>query len=153
MCGFCGRESTGFAYYCLHCKYYHHVISHSYSLFQQDELCKICYEEVDTRYGSYHCNAFDCGYIAHVHCATAKAIWDGKSILEDYDERSMEALDESIKLISDVVEQMSFGENTVAVEIKHAYHDHNLRLTFSGEMNDYGQCDGCMRPISTPFYS
>ncbi|TYH80773.1 hypothetical protein ES332_D03G155100v1 [Gossypium tomentosum] len=58
MCGFCGRESTGFAYYCLN----------------------------------------------------SKAIWDGKSILEDYDERSMEALDESIKLISDVVEQMSFGE-------------------------------------------
>ncbi|MFQ6624683.1 hypothetical protein Gotur_003504 [Gossypium turneri] len=48
---------------------------------------------------------------------------------------------------------MSFGENTVAVEIKHAYHDHNLRLTFSGEMNDDGQCEGCMRPISTPFYS
>ncbi|MBA0817922.1 hypothetical protein Gohar_021935, partial [Gossypium harknessii] len=65
----------------------------------------------------------------------------------------MEALDESINLITDVVEQMSFGENTVAVEIKHAYHDYNLRLTFSGEMNDDGQCDACMRPISTPFYS
>ncbi|KAG4207045.1 hypothetical protein ERO13_A03G042650v2, partial [Gossypium hirsutum] len=27
------------------------------------------------------------------------------------------------------------------------------RLTFSGEMNNDGQCDGCMRTISTPFYS
>ncbi|KAK8361761.1 hypothetical protein V6Z12_A03G058800 [Gossypium hirsutum] len=86
-------------------------------------------------------------------CNDYKAVWDGKSIPEDYDERSMVALDESINWITDVVEQMSFGENTVAVEIKHAYHDHNLRLTFSGEMNDDGQCDGCMRPISTPFYS
>ncbi|MFQ6659819.1 hypothetical protein Gotur_028564 [Gossypium turneri] len=48
---------------------------------------------------------------------------------------------------------MSFGEITIAVEIKHACHDHNLRLTFSGEMNDDGQCDGCMRTTSTPFYS
>ncbi|XP_016665267.2 uncharacterized protein [Gossypium hirsutum] len=103
-------------------------------------------------------------FILHKQCAELpleinhpydrhKAVWDGKSIPEDYDERSMVALDESINWITDVVEQMSFGENTVAVEIKHAYHDHNLRLTFSGEMNDDGQCDGCMRPISTPFYS
>ncbi|TYI35189.1 hypothetical protein ES332_A03G058900v1 [Gossypium tomentosum] len=112
-----------------------------------------CAEFVTRKSIRYHCNASDCGYIAHVHCATDKAIWDGKSIPEDYAERSMEALDESINWITDVVEEMSFGENTVAVEIKHAYHDHNLGLTFSGEMNDDGQCDGRMRPISTPFYS
>ncbi|KAG4207027.1 hypothetical protein ERO13_A03G042165v2 [Gossypium hirsutum] len=170
ICDFCGTTGDRTPYLCAICDLlvhkncislpqnimitrHHHVISHSYSLTQLDELCRICYEEVDTRYGSYHCSASDCNYIAHVHCATDKAVWDGKSIPEDYDERSMVALDESINWITDVVEQMSFGENTVAVEIKHAYHDHNLRLTFSGEMNDDGQCDGCMRPISTPFYS
>ncbi|TYJ41983.1 hypothetical protein E1A91_A03G057400v1 [Gossypium mustelinum] len=170
VCDFCGTTGDRTPYICAICDLlvhkncislprnilitrHHHVISHSYSLPQQDELCRICYEEVDTRYGSYHCSASDCNYIAHVHCATDKAVWDGKSIPEDYDERSMVALDESINWITDVVEQMSFGENTVAVEIKHAYHDHNLRLTFSGEMNVDGQCDGCMRPISTPFYS
>ncbi|TYI35186.1 hypothetical protein ES332_A03G058700v1 [Gossypium tomentosum] len=170
ICDFCGTTGDRTPYLCATCNLlvhkncislpqnimitrHHHVISHSYSLTQLDELCRICYEEVDTRYGSYHCSASDCNYIAHVHCATDKAVWDGKSIPEDYDERSMVALDESINWITDVVEQMSFGENTVAVEIKHAYHDHNLRLTFSGEMNDDGQCDGCMRPISTPFYS
>ncbi|KAK8516675.1 hypothetical protein V6N12_049397 [Hibiscus sabdariffa] len=41
----------------------------------------------------------------------------------------------------------------VATEIKHGYHDHNLRLTLSGDIEDDGQCDGCMRPISTPFYT
>ncbi|XP_040946227.1 uncharacterized protein [Gossypium hirsutum] len=170
ICDFCGTTGDRTHYLCATCNLlvhkncislprnilitrHHHVISHSYSLPQQDELCRICYEEVDTRYGSYHCSASDCNYIAHVHCATDKAVWDGKSIPEDYDERSMEALDESINWITDVVPKKSFGENTVAVEIKHAYHDHNLRLTFSGEMNDDGQCDGCMRPISTPFYS
>ncbi|KAK5846741.1 hypothetical protein PVK06_003038 [Gossypium arboreum] len=170
ICDFCGTTGDRTPYICAICDLlvhkncislprsilitrHHHVISHSYSLPQQDELCRICYEEVDTRYGSYHCSASDCGYISHVHCATDKAVWDGNSVPEDYDERSMEVLDESMNLITNIVEQMSFGEKTVAVEIKHAYHDHNLRLTFSGEMNDDGQCDGCMRPISTPFYS
>ncbi|TYI35181.1 hypothetical protein ES332_A03G058600v1, partial [Gossypium tomentosum] len=170
VCDFCGTTGDRTPYICAICDLlvhkncislprnilitrHHHVISHSYSLPQQDELCRICYKEVDTRYGSYHCNASDCDYIVHVHCATDKAVWDGKSIPEGYDERSMEALDESINWITDVIEEMSFGEITVAVEIKHAYHDHNLRLTFSGEMNNDGQCDGCMRTISTPFYS
>ncbi|PPR86854.1 hypothetical protein GOBAR_AA33841 [Gossypium barbadense] len=170
VCDFCGTTGDRTPYICAICDLlvhkncislprnilitrHHHVISHSYSLPQQDELCRICYKEVDTRYGSYHCNASDCDYIVHVHCATDKAVWDGKSIPEGYDERSMEALDESINWITDVIEEMSFGEITVAVEIKHAYHDHNLRLTLSGEMNNDGQCDGCMRTISTPFYS
>ncbi|KAK8490351.1 hypothetical protein V6N11_055639 [Hibiscus sabdariffa] len=66
----------------------------------------------------------------------------------------MEAVDESSSLITDVVEQVSIGEQMGASEIKHAYHDHNLTLTFSGgEIKDESQCDGCMRPISTPFYS
>ncbi|KAK8987898.1 hypothetical protein V6N11_065503 [Hibiscus sabdariffa] len=107
------------------------------------------------RYGSYFCSASNCHYIAHVDCATDDAIWDGTIIPEDYDESSMEALDESSSLITDVVEQVSIGEQMVASEIKHAYHDHNLTLTFCGcgEIKDESQCDGCMRPISTPFYS
>ncbi|KAK8978652.1 hypothetical protein V6N11_055638 [Hibiscus sabdariffa] len=106
------------------------------------------------RYGSYCCSASNCHYLAHVNCATDPAIWDGTIIPEDYDGSSMEALDESSSLITDVVEQVSIGEQMVASEIKHAYHDHNLTLTFSrGRIKDESQCDGCMRPISTPFYS
>ncbi|TYH82193.1 hypothetical protein ES332_D02G041800v1 [Gossypium tomentosum] len=56
-------------------------------------------------------------------------------------------------LITDVIEQISIEEIMVASKIKHSYHHHNLRLTFSGEIKDDSQCDGCMRPISTPFYS
>ncbi|MBA0786183.1 hypothetical protein Gotri_025934, partial [Gossypium trilobum] len=52
-----------------------------------------------------------------------------------------------------VVEQIRIGELMVASEIKHFYHDHNLRLTFSGKTkDDDSPCDGCTRPISTPFY-
>ncbi|KAB2092456.1 hypothetical protein ES319_A02G032100v1 [Gossypium barbadense] len=117
-------------------------------------MCRVCYLEVDPSYGSYRCSASDCNYIAHALCATDKAIWDGTITLEGYDERSEEVVHEPWNLITDVVEQISTGELMVASEIKHSYHDHNLRLTFSGKTKDEdSQCDGCTRPISTPFYS
>ncbi|PPD98343.1 hypothetical protein GOBAR_DD04592 [Gossypium barbadense] len=54
-------------------------------------------------------------------------IWDGTIMPEGYDKRSEEVVDEPWNLITDVVEQIRIGELMV--------------------------CDGCTRPISTPFYS
>ncbi|KAG4210134.1 hypothetical protein ERO13_A02G025702v2 [Gossypium hirsutum] len=121
ICDFCGTAGEHSPCYCATC----HLL---------DWMCRICYEEVDISYGHYRCPASRCHYIAHVCCATDKAIWDGTIMLEGYDE--------------------SIGELMVASEIKHSYHDHNLRLIFSGKTkDDDSQCDGCTRPISTPFYS
>ncbi|KAE8702978.1 Pentatricopeptide repeat superfamily protein [Hibiscus syriacus] len=173
ICDFCGTAGDHSPYLCTICDLlvhkkcitlprkimltrHHHLLSHSYYLQQnqvKDWTCRICYEEVDMRYGNYYCSTCDCDYIAHVHCATDPVIWDGTIFPEDYDESSMEALLESSNLITDVVEQIIIGEQMVASEIKHAYHVHNLTLTFRGEINNDSQCDGCMRPISTPFYS
>ncbi|KAG4210136.1 hypothetical protein ERO13_A02G025900v2 [Gossypium hirsutum] len=174
VCDFCGTDGNHSPYYCATCHLFvhkncislprhimitrhRHTISLSYSLRQnqvEDWMCKICYEEVDISYGNYRCPASCCRYIAHVCCATDKAIWDGTIMLEGYDERSDEVVHEPSNLITDVVEQISIGELMVASEIKHSYHDHNLRLTFSGKTkDDDSQCDGCTRLVSTPFYS
>ncbi|KAL1181238.1 hypothetical protein V6Z11_A02G034900 [Gossypium hirsutum] len=174
VCDFCGTDGNHSPYYCATCHLFvhkncislprhimitrhRHTISLSYSLRQnqvEDWMCKICYEEVDISYGNYRCPASCCRYIAHVCCATDKAIWDGTIMLEGYDERSEVVVDEPWNLITDVVEQIRIGELMVASEIKHSHHDHNLRLTFSGKTkDDDSQCDGCTRPISTPFYS
>ncbi|KAL4348153.1 hypothetical protein GQ457_17G001680 [Hibiscus cannabinus] len=172
-CDFCGTIGDHTPYLCTTCDLvvhkmcipmprkimitrHPHVLSHSYSLQKdrfEDWMCKICYEEVNRRYGSYSCSDTDCNYIAHVHCATNKAIWDGTIVLEDDDESCKGMKNESLNLITEVVEQKSIGEQMVATEIKHEYHGHNLRLTFSGDIEDDSQCDGCMRPISTPFFS
>ncbi|KAL4348173.1 hypothetical protein GQ457_17G001090 [Hibiscus cannabinus] len=173
ICDFCGIVGDHTPYLCTKCNLvvhrkcismpcnimitrHPHMISHSYSR-QEDQskawTCRICYEEVDTRYGSYYCSDSDCEYIAHVHCATNKAIWDGTIVLEGNDESCKETQHASLNLITEVVEQTSIGEQMVVTEIKHGYHDHNLRLTLSGDIEDDGQCDGCMRPISTPFYT
>ncbi|XP_052484472.1 uncharacterized protein LOC128039842 [Gossypium raimondii] len=174
VCDFCGTDGDHSPYHCDTCVLFvhkncislprhimitrhHHTISLSYSFRQnqvEDWMCKICYKEVDISYGHYRCPASRCRYIAHVRCATDKAIWDGTIIPEGYDERSEEVVDVPWNLISDVVEQIGIGELMVASEIKHSYHAHNLRLTFSGKTkDDNSQCDGCTRPLSTPFYS
>ncbi|TYI92083.1 hypothetical protein E1A91_D02G041900v1 [Gossypium mustelinum] len=174
VCDFCGTGGDHSPYHCDTCVLFvhkncislprhimitrhRHTISLSYSLRQiqvEDWMCKICYEEVDINYGYYRCPASRCRYIAHVRCATDKEIWDGTIMPEGYDERSEEGVDEPSNLITDVVEQIRIGELMVASEIKHSYHDHNLRLTFSGKTkDDDSECDGCTRPISTPFYS
>ncbi|KAG4210140.1 hypothetical protein ERO13_A02G026400v2 [Gossypium hirsutum] len=174
ICDFCGTAGEKFPYFCAACHLFVHkncislprqikitrhchTISLSYSLKQnqvEDWMCKICYKEVDISYGHYRCPASRCLYVAHVRCATDEAIWDGTIMLEGYDERSEEVVQEPWNLITDVVEQIIIGELMVASEIKHSYHDHNLRLTFSGKTkDDDSQCDGCTRPLSTPFYS
>ncbi|XP_017633797.1 uncharacterized protein LOC108476183 [Gossypium arboreum] len=174
VCDFCGTDGDHSPYHCDTCVLFvhkncislprhfritrhHHTISLWYS-FQQNQIedcmCQICYKEVDISYGHYRCPASRCRYIAHVRCATDRAIWDGTIMLEGYDERSEEVAHEPWNLITDVVEQIRIGELMVASEIKHSYHDHNLRLTFSGKTkDDDSQSDGCTRPISTPFYS
>ncbi|KAE8654395.1 Pentatricopeptide repeat superfamily protein [Hibiscus syriacus] len=173
ICDFCGIAGDHNPYLCTKCNLvvhkkcismprsimitrHHHIISHSYSLPQNEVgywICRICYEDVDTRYGSYYCSASDCNYIAHVYCAPNKAIWDGTIFLEDNDESCNVTQHTSSNLIIEVVEQTCIGEQMVATGIKHEYHDHNLRLTFSGDIEDDSQCDGCMRPIATHFYS
>ncbi|KAE8702984.1 hypothetical protein F3Y22_tig00110478pilonHSYRG00164 [Hibiscus syriacus] len=69
-----------------------------------------------------------------------------------YNEVDMSSLEAQSNLITDV-KQIKIGEQMVASEIRHAYHIHNLTLAFSGEINNDIQCDGCMRPIPTPYYS
>ncbi|XVF84211.1 hypothetical protein PTKIN_Ptkin17bG0007400 [Pterospermum kingtungense] len=165
ICDFCGTDGDRTPYVCASCGLlvhkncislpskimitrHHHPISHSHSL-QQNQLenwvCRICHNEVNTRYGSYHCSTSECNYIAHVNCATDTQIWDGTIFLEDKD-KDEESLLESI-------EEKSIGEERVATVIKHAYHDHNLILSSSGDIKEDNNCDGCMGPISTPFYS
>ncbi|XVF07476.1 hypothetical protein REPUB_Repub06bG0142300 [Reevesia pubescens] len=168
-CDFCGTDGDRTPYLCTTCDLivhkkcislppririmrHYHPLSHIYSLRknQSEEWeCRICHEEVNTGFGSYYCSDSNCNYIAHVNCATHGSIWDGSSVLEDEDEESE---GESMSLITDVIQTMCVGENVMAIEIKHGYHNHNLILTSSGDVEDDSNCDGCMRPISVPFY-
>ncbi|EOY09677.1 Cysteine/Histidine-rich C1 domain family protein, putative [Theobroma cacao] len=165
ICDFCGTDCDRTPYLCTKCNFIvhkncislpctitimrrHHPLSHSYSLtgnqFKKCE-CKICHKEVNTGYGSYYCTASDCNYVSHVNCATDKSIWDPKN----EDGRSE---GEFMNLVTDVIQTICIRGDVIAAEIKHGFHDDNLILTFSGEVKDDSNGDGCLRPISTPFY-
>ncbi|OMO97389.1 Zinc finger, PHD-type [Corchorus olitorius] len=168
-CDFCGLEGNRTPYICTTCNLvvhlrctkmprairiarHRHPISHLYSLQQSDDddvrlykECRICYEKVMARYGSYFCSASNCNYIAHVHCATDRKIWDGTVVLEG-DEMSNEF---DLNMITHVLSEVKVGEDVMAMEIKHAFHHHNLMLSFKDQIVDDNICNGCIRPISS----
>ncbi|PPD98381.1 hypothetical protein GOBAR_DD04630 [Gossypium barbadense] len=153
VCDFCGTDGDHSPFVCATCHLLVHkncislprhimITRHSHTISLSYSLRQIQVE--DWMYGSYRCPASRCRYIAHVRCATDREIWGGTIMPEGYDERSEEVVDEPSNLITDVVEQIRIGELMVASEIKHSYHDYNLRLTFSGKTkDDDSECNGC----------
>ncbi|XWS59199.1 hypothetical protein CRYUN_Cryun08bG0101200 [Craigia yunnanensis] len=170
ICDFCGIDGYGTPYLCPTCDLvvendcisfpstiriirHPHKISHIYFLPEKNKIemreCSICRKNVNTEHGSYYCG--DCNYIVHVHCATDEFIWDRTTDLDDEDQMSKGALRSSI-----IIEQIRDGEDLIASKIKHIFHQHDLTLTRAlddGLNQDDKSCDGCMQPISAPFYS
>ncbi|XP_022743926.1 uncharacterized protein LOC111294869 [Durio zibethinus] len=110
----------------------------------EEHECKICFEEVKTEYGSYHCWREDCNYIVHVKCATED---DRLYYIIDQENQDEEPV---VSSISCVVEVNEHGE---AVKIfKHFKHEHNLVFEDKIKEDSDRHCDGCMLSISTPFY-
>ncbi|XWS43216.1 hypothetical protein CRYUN_Cryun16bG0083500 [Craigia yunnanensis] len=162
ICDACGTDGDYAPYQCITCNLFvhkncislprtikitrhQHQLSHTYFLQQNQSEnweCRICHKEVNTEYGSYYCSVSGCNYIAHANCATNKHIWDETVVLEDIAEGSKGALHASMNMITNVIKEMRTGEDVIATEIKHAYHDHNLRLALNGEVKDDNICDG-----------
>ncbi|KAL0714838.1 hypothetical protein Bca4012_021817 [Brassica carinata] len=113
-----------------------HRLYHTPSLPAKVTLCRVCYKNVDIKYGQYSCNHEDCSYVVHSKCATHKKVWDGKE-LEWEDEESYQPEDfASFKTVGDSL-------------IKHISHPrHNLRLK-KHDGDSEKQCRACIRPINT----
>ncbi|MFQ6627906.1 hypothetical protein Gotur_008189 [Gossypium turneri] len=160
ICDACGMEGSYASYICctynimVHKKYtslpriikskwHDHRLLHTYFHHIEDFgvlNCMICHDEVDTEHGSYYCSK--CNVIFHVHCVTEDKRSYSIVSLENEDEIPYES---SIT----VLESNDAGE---ATKIKHFKHIHNLMLSpFVGRYEN--RCDGCLLPISGPFYS
>ncbi|CAB86941.1 putative protein [Arabidopsis thaliana] len=105
--------------------------------------CRVCYKNVDIKYGQYSCNHEECFYVVHSKCATHGKIWDGEE-LEWEDEESEQAEDIApYKKISGSL-------------IEHCWHQHHfLKLEkYEGTRDSKKQCQACMRPVNPhDFYS
>ncbi|KAK8364803.1 hypothetical protein V6Z11_A02G007000 [Gossypium hirsutum] len=158
-CDGCGTEGNHVAYTCGICniiihkncislpliiksKWHDHHLLHTYFHHIEDFRvlnCLRCHDEVNTEHGSYYCSK--CNGIFHVKCALKDK--DSYEIVENEDETEMPNESSII-----VIESNDAGE---ATKIKHFKHMHNLMSgPFVGGYEN--SCDGCMLPISDPFY-
>ncbi|PPD70861.1 hypothetical protein GOBAR_DD32256 [Gossypium barbadense] len=115
---------------------------------------KLCDDQVEIEYGSYSC--FNCKFVVHVKCALEKKGWYKEVEPKDIDRKLAIVPKMSTNPIDCVIEKHDDGEMT---KIKHFSHKHNLILSKNlieehcdgaSLMDKY--CDGCVLPISNPFY-
>ena len=177
-CDACGKEGKDTPYlrltcaFCVHpmCASLHRTVKHvrhqhtlnlTYSLHQiqpDHQICLLCVEKVDTNYGFYYCSS--CTFVAHLSCAADGDIEDNINVLKDEDKESIEPKTalrygnpESVDSVSYDVKKKIMGEEGIEIttEIEHFSHQHELTLTH--ELKNSDKCDGCKRPILTPFYN
>ncbi|KAG7634961.1 DC1 [Arabidopsis suecica] len=120
-----------------------HRLSHTLFLPAKVSSCRVCYKNVDIKYGQYSCNHEECFYVVHSKCATHGKIWDGEE-LEWEDEESEQAEDIA------PYKKISGGL------IEHCWHQHHfLKLEkYEGTRDSKKQCQACMRPVNPhDFYS
>jgi hypothetical protein len=177
-CDICGKEGKGMPYLCIGiCGFWAHyncaclppIVKHirhkhplnlTYSLkddHSEHRLCQLCVQKVDIKYGIYYCSS--CDYVAHLDCATDKKGKDERFMRESKDKDPIESTtmmkDEDLGLdeLCYIVKKTMVGEDKVEIpiEIKHFTHEHDLQLITKLENDKI--CDGCIRPIFSPFYS
>ncbi|KAB1202271.1 hypothetical protein CJ030_MR8G010105 [Morella rubra] len=178
ICDACGKEDKGRFYFCDTCSFvahqkcttfpsilevvwHKHPLNLTYSHQAHWNVCQICDQRVDKNYGIYYC--LRCDFLVHLHCAMAEEERDETfvsrlkvtKLIESTNMSKQKDLvhDKSIDLPPYVVKNSKLGvdEIEIDVEIQHFSHEHPLMLTNEPNINE--QCDGCVRPIFSPFYS
>ncbi|KAI5560375.1 hypothetical protein BDE02_16G043200 [Populus trichocarpa] len=133
--------------------HHHPQIIHTYQLQQCIEsinkYCGICRREVDSNYGVYYCP--DCDFVAHVDCSREYGDSATETAGQNQEGQSVPVDDQFMVPGFRVVREIKHGEERIIAEIEHFSHQHNLILI--DNVDDDLKCDGCMLPISTPFYS
>ncbi|KAL9373668.1 hypothetical protein Peur_033288 [Populus x canadensis] len=169
-CNACGTEGDGSPFMCTMCQlvvheecislpgtlktalHHHPRIIHTYHPQQCIEsinkYCGICRREVDTEYGVYYCP--DCEFVAHVNCSREYGDSATETGGENEEEQSVTVDDQFMEPSFRVVREIKHGEERIIEEIDYFSHEHNLIL--NDKVDDDLKCDGCMLPISTPFY-
>jgi hypothetical protein len=128
-----------------------HLLTLTYSINQFKEhaniLCKLCYEEINTKYAAYYCHK--CSFAAHLSCAVKRRV-DEDDMNTIIDLATTGSIGHVTGLLSDI--NRAENESGLPLEIKHFSHQHVLILNYE-EVKDDQLCDGCMQLISPPFYS
>ncbi|XP_039036342.1 uncharacterized protein LOC120173151 [Hibiscus syriacus] len=122
------------------------VLVHKYFLEKgEDGDCQICFERVKKEYGCYGCSKEGCNFVVHVKCVLED---DSLYTIIDQENGDRDDATDSSSSIR-VIKVNELGE---ATEVRHFNHEHDLVLGDKIKGDEDRACDGCMLPISTPFY-
>ncbi|KAI4348786.1 hypothetical protein L6164_009464 [Bauhinia variegata] len=168
-CYACGvTEADGFPFLCTVCQIWVHptcaqlpqtikIVSHNHNLnlnFSlhkvygfKNMLCKVCNINMSSSCAGYFCS--ECTYPVHLKCAAQaeqeQSKGDSKSEMLEYIEH-----DET----GNPYKVIKLGEDGRVEEIKHFSHHHALKLVEQQRHQDADKlCDGCIQPISPPFFA
>ncbi|KAG7968485.1 hypothetical protein I3843_08G157700 [Carya illinoinensis] len=176
-CDTCGKESKCMSYFCITCSFVVHtqcalipstlkVTSHDHPLSlnlkyspqlnqsENQQICQLCVQKVDTKYKVYYCSS--CDFAAHPRCAAKIDIRDETFDPELKDDQPIETHlhrhDESTDTLAQIVDKINPGNGKaeIVTEIKHLWHEHHLKLGVELENNE--KCDGCARYLSSLQY-
>ncbi|XP_038685493.1 uncharacterized protein LOC119985306 [Tripterygium wilfordii] len=124
--------------------HHNHPLTHTFLILLKEEdmpsvdqiNCPICRYKLRTDCGIYYCAG--CHFATHVSCGIDNQIISTKNPIVHVQDA-----------IVDPFNKIKLTEDELPVDIKHFSHEHILRLC--DEIEDKC-CDGCIRPISHPFY-
>ncbi|KAL4366686.1 hypothetical protein GQ457_05G032600 [Hibiscus cannabinus] len=169
ICDACGTEGNCMSYICSTCNIlvhkdciklpriikfsrHGHCLLHKYFLetheLSRKDHCKICFNEVKLERGSFSCVKPGCSYVVHVNCA----LEDDRFYEVVEQESQCEELYGAKSLQSSINRVLEVNEDGEATKIEHFIHQHCLVLADKIVEETDRQCDGCMLPVSTPFY-
>ncbi|XP_038723662.1 uncharacterized protein LOC120015350 [Tripterygium wilfordii] len=128
-----------------------HSLTHTYFITENESVdikCRICSEEVNREFGSYCCH--ECRLVCHVNCSQGNKLYDSSNSLVPLDK-----LDEELICWPQIEDNFKLGKDMLVQEIDHCSHEHRLTLQVDVDCevkNSRTYCDGCIQPISAPFY-
>ncbi|XP_019096564.1 PREDICTED: uncharacterized protein LOC104765143 [Camelina sativa] len=161
-CDLCGREDKGIYYGCLQCDFFVHrhciylpkvikITRHLHRLSHNlrindhgDNICGVCRDHVEARYGGYSCIDKTCNYVVHSTCIITFNVWDGKE-LEEEPEPEPEEIDSEVDFAALV--------EIDAKSKRHFSHEHDLlRLDMDDNEESEQVCQACSLPIEFGSY-
>lgn len=124
-----------------------------------DKRCKICYQKLNKVFCIYNCKT--CSYIAHIGCATREDLRDDDEAFVEHENQEgkqtfalglVETKDGLISIL-DVKEINHLRKLQKKIkQLQYLSHPHYLILS-NDELKSAEVCEGCVRPLTVPFYT
>ncbi|CAA7016713.1 unnamed protein product [Microthlaspi erraticum] len=123
-----------------------HRLSYAPYLPTKVSSCRVCYKNMDIKYGHYSCNHEDCSYVVHSKCATHENIWDGREFEWEPESNQTEDIPPFIEVGKDMIEHFCHAHHILRLEksVDSEKQCHAYAESLCSEYRD-SSCSACTR--------